>query len=462
MPETINCSQFGQFLVDQQPKYAEEILRAIRPNDGWIAHVSTGQFPAHHGASMYKDRFEHVFPNTTRPWTQVSYTSCVGQPCAANESLIGWGSSRLQFFLERQQWATPVLCLYEDMLVTHAEEQYRQIISDILRPATLAIQSMFLRKRALYWADNKYVATSGFGTDAAQFNYIWENDADGNEVYLLTDKIPTSKLTPQMLQRLVSPLMIEGYGGKDPYSNKDHPPMIQLVAGMETAWELNHLGGQTGVGGTQPTTIGNWRFTEWEAASKYWRYGFVGSVGDYAVRVDPYELRFNLVTTNSGNATYPYRFQVLLPLKNIVSSGAGGAAGLKSISNPDYQLARYRMSFVWHREAMKMLTLEATGINPEMPYLAQNFAGKWRAVLPQVCVNPATGSVTALDNRRGNLVQFLADHDLAIEPGRTEWAVAIFHMGEPSCIYEVPPCNADPGYPVQTYDSSNEPCPVEE
>lgn len=452
---TLTCKQFTQLLVDEQPRYDKRILSAIRPMDGWVGHVATGQFPAFSGTSLIQDRFENVYPNTTKAWTQVDYTNCVGTPCAKSYNQIGWGSSRLTYFLEEQNWETPLICFDSVLHVTQAREQFNQIITDILRPATSQIQSMFLRKRALFWAKHKWAAVAGFGSSSSEFSYVWQNDANGNEVFLLCSHLPTSKLTPQMLANRVMPLIREGYMGTSPFKDAEMPPFIELVTSMETAWELDHLGGQMGIGGT-PSIAGNWRFQDWGDMGKYWRYGFSGKIGNYAVRVDPFEMRFNYVGA-SGVAGYPHKFQLVLPYTNIVSSGAGGAAGLKSVPNPDFELAPYRMSFIWHKQAMEALVQEMAQINPQMPFGSRNFAGKWKVVIPHVCINSA-GTVTAIDNRLENQVQFLANFQLAIRPGRTEWSEAIFHKGEPQCVIVIPNCTADPGYPTQSYNSANTPC----
>lgn len=459
MPDTINCSAFTQLLVDQEPHYDKEILESIRPTDGsWVGHVSTDdEFPAHEGVTLFQDRFEHVFPNTSKPFRQVSYASCVGNPCAKEENLIGWGSTRRSFYLEEQNWATPLICFDQTMHVSHAKQQYNQIINKILAPASKDISSMFLRKRALYWADKKWVATADFGTSAAEFSYVWQNDADGNEVYLLTNQLPTSKLTPQMLQRRVEPLIRTGYFGQDPFDDEKGPPMIELVTSMSTVWELERLGGSTGVGGGgNPSVQGNWRFQDFGAVNKYWRYGFTGQIGNYAVRSDPFELRFNL-TTLSGTVDHPYKFQLVLPYVNVASSGAGGAAGLKSEDNPDFETAQYRMSFIWHKKAMALMPMQKTTINPQMPFGARDYSGKWQFVLPHVCVQP-DGTTTVLDNRRKNYGQFIADFKMAIRPRYTEFAEVIFHKAEPACVIVVDTCNSDPGYPSQTYSSANTPC----
>jgi hypothetical protein len=457
MPDQISCSDFAQFLVDQQPHYDKEIVKDIRPTDGWIGHVSTGEFPAHSGVSLYQDRFNSVFPNTTRPFRPKTYESCIGNPCAKEENLIGWGAERLSYALEQQEWATQLLCFDQMMHVSKAKENWSYIISSILKPATSAIMSNFLRKKALYWAGKKFVANSNFGYTASEFSFIWEEDADGNEVYLLTSKLPTSKLTPQMLKRRVNPLMLTGYFGSDVFKRETSPPMIELVTGLDTLWDLARLGGAQGTGTDEPNVQNNWRFQEWDAANKYWRYGFSGQIGNFAARVDAMELRFNLVTENSGNATYPYKFQVVLPYVNEVTSGAGGAPGLKSVPNPDYERARYRFSLAWHKEAMQALMMEPTSINPELPFGSRNFGGKWKFVLPENCVQP-DGTVTALDNRRKNYGQFLADFLLAIRPFHTEFAEVYFHMAEPPCVTEITPCGDDPGYPTQDYNSANSLC----
>ena len=54
---------------------------------------------------------------------------------------------------------------------------------------------------------------------------------------------------------------------------------------------------------------------------------FVGQIGNYASRVDPFELRFNYLSDRGSSYANRYKFQLILPYVNVVSSGAGGAAG---------------------------------------------------------------------------------------------------------------------------------------
>jgi len=441
----VSCSKFTQFLVRQEPIYDKLILRDIRPEDGWIGTVNTGTFEAYSGTQHTLDRFNHVFPNITKQWVPTQIGSCVGTPCDKVENCIGWGSTRLVYFLEEQSWQTPLLCYDQDMHVTHAKQQFSQIISDILKPATSAIMSTFLRKRAAQIAGKKWVANS----TQSDFTYNWVVVGD-EEVYIDVTAMPTSKLTPQMLQRRVSPLMLLGYFGKQPF--KDMPPLIELVTDMETAWELDKLATSApSAFGNAPTVSGNWRFEQWDAANKFWRYGFTGQIGNYAVRVDPMMFRFNFVGVVGGN----FRFQVVIPYRNVPSSGAGDAAGLKSIENEDWQRAQYAWSFIWHRKAMTALVADATPVNPEMPFSSRNFGGKWQFVMDNLGAD-VNGCV--IENKRRNKGQFIADFKLAIRPEYTEFAELIFHKREPACITVVDTCNAATAYP-QDYESCNTVCP---
>ena len=460
MPQIVSCDTFTQFLVDEQPKYDKEIIESIRPNDGWIGHVATGEFPAHSGNSLIQDRFEVVYPDTTKTWDAVQYQSCAGNPCDPKQYTIGWGSSRISYSLETQTWVTPLMCFEQQMLVTHAQEQFDQIIRRILKPATIAIQGSFARKRALFQAvnaGNGFVASATFGQPSSQFAFQWLIDASGSEGILVTSAMPTSKLTPQMLQVRFEPINFRGYFGTDPFDDEKSPPLIELVTGMTDNWELDKLATSVAAAGG-PTLASNWRFTEFAAANKFWRYGYSGQIGNYATRVDPMQMRFNYRGLNTDAATkaaYPYAFDFVQPYVNNVSSGAGGAPGLKSDYNPAYLAAQYAFTFVWHKKAMELLTLAKTTINPEMPYVVPDWSGQWRFLMHDLGAD-CHGCV--IDNKFGNKGLFAARFKQAIRPVHPEWAEAYFHQREPACIMTIAPCNASPGYPTQNYNSANTPC----
>lgn len=449
-PSVLTGCQFAQLLVNQQPFYDEYIIKDIRPADGWIAHVTTGTWENWSGTQHTRDRFNAVYPNVTKAWEVVGDLSCAGAPCDPKENVIGWGSTRLTYFQERQSWVTPLICYDQQWTVTRAKEQFAYIISKILKPAVTYVQGNFIRKRGAQYADNKYIANKNFGSPASNFVYNWVLGGANNdeEIYIDTNCPPTSvfKLTPQMLQRLVEPLLRIGYLGENPFQ-EDTPPMLELVTDTQTCWELDRLGGTQGLGGgNNPSISGNWRFTEWDAANKYWRYGFSGQIGNYAVRVDPEGLRFNYVGVVAGK----YRYQVVLAYKNVPSSGAGSAAGMRSISNSDFDASQFAFSYVWHAKGIELLVAETPALNPQMPFLRRSLAGNWTFAMHDL---GADANGVAISNKRGNKGQFLADFVQAVAPNYTEFLVLIFHKREPSCIAEINTCNSDPGYPTQNYES---------
>ena len=349
------------------------------------------------------------------------------------------------------------------MHITHAEQHIAQIINEILRPATTAISSNFLRKRCLLWSKNKNVANANFGNSGTdgQFTYTWTLGGTNTdeELYFDCSAAPTRifHLVPQMLQNRFSPLMRMGYAGKNPF--KDTLPYIEMVSDMDTAWFLDKLGGQQGVGGgDSPTVSGNWRFTQWDAANQYWRYGFTGQIGNYMLRCDEFGLRFNYVTDlGSGAGANRYRYQIVLPYKNGITTGAGGAAGLGSIPNPDFDRAQFCLSFITHKKGMELLTPDARPLNPEMPFGHRDFGGKWRFAMHDL---GADVNGNPIGNKWENKGQFISWFKYYVRPLHYEFMEAMFHRREQFCVPEISTCATDPGYPTQTYTSTLPTCPL--
>jgi hypothetical protein len=470
-PGYLSGCEFAQMLVDQTPVFDEIIMEDIRISDGWLYNVSTGTNPMGTPVEVTQDRFRSVFPNTTKSWTRKTANGpgCTGNPCDPTEHQIGWGADRLTWYAEQQSWSTPLFCYDQDMHITAAKEHIAQIIGEILKPATTAISSNFLRKRHLLWSNQKNVANGNFGVRGTDgiFTYQFTNPLTGllggplndEESFFYTSAAPSRifKLVPQMLQHRFEPLMLRGYAGKNPF--KETSPFIELVSDMDTVWELEHLGGQQGVGGgNTPNVLGNWRFEQFNESTKYWRYGFSGQIGNFMVRVDPMGMRFNYVT-DLGAAAAPnrYQYQVVLPYVNSITTGAGGSAGLGSDDNPAFQQAHFGISQIHHKEGMQLMVPDAKPLNPEMPFGHRDFGGKWQFVMDNL---GADVNGVAISNKRRNKGQFLADFLYWIRPLHTEFLEAMLHKREQFCIPEIDTCSPDPGYPAQEYGSALPPCPI--
>lgn len=436
MPEAcINPQEFASFLDEQLPIYDSMILRDITPTDGWIGHFNVGQWDPFDGTSHQLDRFRGVEPDVTKQWNTVDNSSCIGgdqAPCDPPENFIGWGYERITYEQERQSWRSQLLCFDQILTVNKAQQHIEQIVSDILRPATSRIASFYMRKRAAQHAGKKWLASAGL-TD---FTFAWETTGDA-EIYMTTSGEPTSKLTPQMLQRRVAPLRNNGYFGKwtnDPFWG-GYSSLIELVTDDETAWDLDRLASDLKVSQS-------WRFNMWDAAHDYYKYGMGGQLGNYMVRIDPFPLRFNKVSSN--------RFQVVLPYRNLSTT-----VGIGRDENPDFQTAQYQFSIIHHRMALQVMVQKMEQVNPLMPFVVRDLSGTWRFAtndLGRDCNN------NPIANYRGNKGFFYADFQYAVKPMYVEWEELIFHKREPAYVVVVDTCASDPGTPQQYYNSANTDC----
>ena len=152
--------------------------------------------------------------------------------------------------------------------------------------------------------------------------------------------------------------------------------------------------------GTCPSVTGNWRFTEWSSANAYWRYGFSGQIGNSWSAPTRWGLRFNFVRDlGAGAGVNRFRYQIVLPYKNEMTSGAGGAPGLGSVENPDFDRAQFRITYIWHKKGLEALVMDAQPVNPEMPFSSRNFGGKWQFVMDNL---GAGENGCVVENKRRN------------------------------------------------------------
>lgn len=421
----LTCSQFAQYLVTQTPYYDKEILRDIRPTAGdLMGYYKTSKFDAFTSTSHTFDRFRHVFPDVRKNWQSVGETNCTGKPCDPDENHIGWGWDRFTYGLERQSWASEVLCFDAMMTKTRAKEHFQQIVEQILRPATGWIMSTYLARKAAENAGKKLCVTTGL----PEFTFTW--DAGGYN-YITVDQAPTGKLNPAILQRQVFRHQFNGAtkAGKDAFGK------LELHTDADSYRDLTVL---------NPTLATAWRQTDFEASSEmYWKYGFNGVVGDFLVKVLQFPMRFNKVSAT--------RFQLVLPWKYSAAN-----EGIKSEFNTDYDLAQYQFSYINNPAALEVQPFNPEAVNPNMPFLVRDYGGKWNFAIDNL---GADAQGRPIDNIRRNKGKFFADFQLAVKPARPEWLDLIFHMRDKPC-YTIDAVCAYPTYPypAQTFSDGNAEC----
>lgn len=412
------------------------LLEDVRPiNADLIGYYTTAPYEAYSANSHTFDKLNAVYPDVTKPWIQTTGSvspdgtavdcSAAGTPCDPEENTIGYGFQRYNYPLQKQSWATDLICFDDEMSKTRAQDHWRQIITKVLRPATITINNNFLTRSAAELAEKKICVATGLPA----FTFTW--DAGGYQ-YLNTTQTPTGRLTPDILRSFMMPQYFMGAmkAGKDFYES------LELHTDIDT---FHYLAKE------DPTLKSAWRFGEFEPATKeFYKYGLRGFCGDFMVKCLQEPMRFNKISAG--------RFQRVLPYKNVATT-----EGVHSIFNPDYQNAQYQFSYINHRRALTIMPFRAEALNPEMPFMVRDFGGKWTFAMHDL--GACNGKPIAA--YRGNKGKFFADFKLAVKPAYTEWLTNLFHLVDKPCITIVADCNADPGYPAQDYSDIAAGCPAE-
>ncbi len=432
----IPCTAFTDFLSRKSEHLDDNIISSLHPTDTWIGHVSTGRFAAEDGVEHTFDRFENVFPDLSSCWEDVTATSCVGKPCDPTEQKIGLGFTRDSYKLQRKAYATDLFCFDQILSADRAKRQFAHIIRTLRRASSLIVSDR-MRREASRIAKYKWVATSGL----TAASWYWNTDC----TILNVSALPTSKMTARHLQRRVEPQILEGALGED--INRGSQPMLEYVSSMEEVWNM--------VEGS-PELSDHWRFQQWEDASKYQKYGWVGKVGNFGLRADSMPLRF--CDKNTQNADGTWQLQLILPYTNVAAT-----EGIKEQVNSQFLDAPIQMNYIWHRMAMTSLVRDTTAINPEMPFAARDFAGKWKAATTGLtCGVDVNGNPIAVDNSRGNKLKMLADFSFATQAQYPEFAEAFLALREPACVVDIPRCATTPVCYVQDYSSANAECSTDD
>lgn len=423
----IPCEVFTNFLAEQTPNFEKQITKDIRPYDaGMVGFYNTQPWDAYSGAEHTYDRFNSVSPDTTALWNDVQGANCVGKPCDPPENKIGYGFTRRTVRLFEQSWASDLLCFDQIIYKNKAKEHVQQIISNILVPASTRIMAELLQRKAMELAGKRIVVAAGLPT----FNFTW--DAGGYVFLNVTDATtglpidPAGRLTYNILRTQVKEQFALGAIN---HTDKEFQ-YLQLHTDLDTFYYM---------GKSDPTLYdkARFQFSEFSTAAKeYQKYGLQGYIGDFLVKCLMFPPKFNRVSAG--------RYQVVLPYVNIATT-----EGIRSVYNTDYDKALYQFSYINHKEALHVQPFSPEALNPQMPFLVRDYAGKWRFV------NDDLGC----ENKRKNKGQFIADFRLATKPNFNEFLVCFFHKTAPACVEIIDVCPADPGAPSQNYNDQNAACP---
>jgi len=443
-----DCNSYFSYLFDRTPHWDNDVLKDWYPtDDAWMGQVATAPWDAFTGTQHVWDRMHFAAPDLTQGWnifdTQSMLTNnglgaaVAGEGCTTacdrTEICVGWGVTRKTYDRLTTSYATRPFCFDEINTRAKAKEQMGNIVAG-LKDVSKQVMADFLRYNAIQSADTIYIA----GNALAEVTITGTTfTGAATTIDIAAADLPTSELTIQYLQRFYEPLQYEGY-----FRTKYVPQgVFKLITDPITSQQL--------VQGN-PTLQSMYKFTDFQEGGKLFKYGMSAAIGNFGIAWDAYPARYYW---DSGADV----LRRVWPFVNVAAGEAGGPSmGIKKIPNTQYILAPYQISHIWHPEAMKRFTMSLTAVNPEMPFLTRDLAGKWQFLGGNrdkvfVVRDPVTGDTCTIDNKRGNQGLMFADFESAIKFERPEIVRGILHLREPGCVVDKVPCSTAPSYVTQTY-----------
>lgn len=423
----VKCAAlFGNFLSKRSEHLDVEILRDWFPaDDAWVGHVEPGKFDAFNGVSHTFDRFRMAYPDLSGGWTDVGNDSCSGNPtpCDWDETIIGYGSDRYTYKLQRKSYGSELICWDQNITIDQAVEKWGYYVEG-LRDSSKTISSDRLKVEALRGAGTLYLA--GAAGDSVAVSLSEDNltlDTGG--------ETPSSILTLPYLMTFVEELQLEGYFKK---KYETEMPMFKLITDLVADRDLK-------VANSELTE--NFRFDDFvKGAGQFYRYGASGAVGNFMIAIDKFPMRFVRNADETFTRIFPYE-------------NASATLGIKRQVAQAYKNATYQIDFIWHESAMRYLVMDPRPISKDMPFMVRDFGGKWNFGMDNLVFNGC-----AVDNKRRNKGQFYADFENSIKFERPELVRAILSRRNVNCVIDVEPCTEQVGYPTQDTNSANDPCPT--
>jgi hypothetical protein len=430
MADSLTCRQFSNVIMRRTEHLQDDILKDITPINSMTGMVETGSWKAFSGTSRTRDKFNRVAVDQHVAWSEVSDVNCVGTPCDPSETEICFGSTRIEYGLEKKSFRTQLVCYDQILTLDRAVEFWANAYQQLRDVQELVIENRYMSEYFRV-AENKWVAQ----TNALTPFTFTEVD---NLITLTVSALPTAGMVVNMLKRRLQHQILTGSSGRTPMGGT---PQLEVLTSMETIWEL--LQGNSNL-------TDHWQFQAFEAGSKeYDTYGWAGRVGNFMLKAALRPLRFQINPNGTLTQVFPYT--------NIPSS-----SGIKGIVNQTYIDAPVEALAIWNRRVMRQLVLDTAQVNPNMPFSARSLGGKWQFVQNNLtCGLDVNGNPVAVDNSRMNKGRWISDYEFATDPQFPEYGEVFLFLRAPPCIVASEPCGLSTAYPEQNYDSSCDGCETE-
>lgn len=428
----VNCSAFNSYLFRRVPDFDKELAKDRFPlSYTYLGLYPTDTWEAFTGDTHTWDRVHVSMQNDSGCWPEVDIDACVGTPCDTTRSFTGWGSTRAEYGLFKNEIQSPVFCVDQLRHTEMARQQLAAIIEGHKEIPNYTF-SDFMRLYSMRSADYLYIAGDD-NTRVTVSSSIFSNNCK-NVALGSTNNLPTSKLTVQYLNRWVPTLFANGY------HNKQYTPdaKFSMFTDIQTQQELTVQ---------NPALAGMFTAADFAKGGKFFQFGAMSGVGNFLLKLDPTPLRFQHI----GGGV----LQRLWPYENVATT-----IGKRPVYDQDYENAEYQMYHVYSRDTRKIYVGETTPVNPEMPFLARNLMGKWSWKTPDVfqARDPNTGTTCTYYNDKKNKGYFLGEWEVGVKTIYPEIEMVIIAKREPQVVVDVPRCAASPSMVYQDLKPYNSFC----
>lgn len=431
-----DCSGFRTALAEQTPFYDKAFLKTYMPLETDVVgrHI-TGVWEPGTSDTHYVDRLDVGFPNLNTRWQQISSTNCGTDSCAPPRVFVAMGSVRSNYYDWQLDLQSTTFCLTQLLHQTRPGEQIKEWMMG-LKKLPLMHMDDFIRVMAAMYADNIQIAGNGFTT-------LTPNPgAGGNIAGMLTTinlgstvALPQSQLTWPYLNRLCARLMLAGYG-----DGSGLPSMMYNLIVDERAW-FKLTNGNSEI--RAYSALDNFR-----KASPLYKIGEGIDVpfGNIAPTLSKTPIRFQHIGSGVLNRVYPY-------------TNVAGTTGTVRQINEAYIKARYGMSFLWHPQAIKILSPPGGRMHDLVPTINSSMFGKWHLVNPiqtNFQVTDANGNSCTYNNDEGLYFYWKCKMVQAFQYRQQNLLMPIIHQIDGSgedCMTNDPVCSSVE-YVAQTYSDN--------
>lgn len=434
-----DCNSIRTNLARQTPVYDEMFLQDIKPIDSPVlGRHETEAWEDGTGDTHFFDRIHIGQPDLSNSWQRIDAGECENA-CAPPRVLVAFGTERNSYYKEQMVLQSQPFCLTQMRHQTKPGAQIAEIYKGLKKLPDI-YNTDFIRVHATDFAPTIQICGDDFATFTPDVTPPGNIGGQLTTINLGgTGNLPQSELTWPYLNYLGTALQLEGYDTESGLAEG----MINLITGIRPWFKLTN---------GNEALKNMMALTNPEQASILYKlgYGIQQPYGNVAPTLDKQQIRFQHMGSGVLNRVYPYI--------NVATT-----TGIKRQVNPAYLNARYALSFIWHKKAIKIWTPSFKKISESIPSVNSSLYGKWSFINNQGLIqweNP-DGTTCTKNNDQQLWFYWLCALEMGFEYKYPEILMPILHLIDGSgkdCMTNSPVCGDAPQYVAQDYSDDPDMC----